>query len=925
MKKLITSINAVFVLVAGTGFAQTTVLNGTSGNATNSSNFSTGTSGSGITLSQRFLAEYLIVGGGGGGGGGGFNTGLAGGGGGGEAGVVSTGSSSITSGSYDIVVGVGGSGGGGGQQGYGWNGEIGVSGSSSSAFGVTSAGGSYGWGAAMDTSTTWSDGTGGWGGWNRSNQGGGKSNSVGGAGGGGAGSFGVGGAASGSTGGVGGTGTADSLTGSSQTYGVGGAGGTGNSANVIGATGAANTGNGGGGGGGTSSGAAKSGGAGGSGLVVVRYQGSQAGTGGTISAGSGSAAGYTLHTFTSTGSNALNLSGLNLDTRLKTTLTGVISGSGNLTYNGPGTLSLAAAATHSGGTTVNGGTLQVSVAPTWGTSMLGTGAITVNGATLQALNHHQFGFAAGTQNSLTINDGGTLARGAYDQFIGTLILNDNASITGSSGYIGLANGSLTYNGSSASKQAIIASNVQLSNSSAAVNATITVNGTNTSGDLVINGGIWEDGGGLTKAGTGTLVLNAANSYTDGTTVNAGTIRVGNNAALGTGTATLNGGALSSNSTTARTLANNFVIGGDVTLGDATNNGVLTLSGTVGLGGAVRTLTVASNASLGGTVSNGALTKAGAGTLTLNAANTFTGDTRVGSGTLSLNHSNALASSTLNMASSDSGTVAFGLAGNNTYNIGGITGSKNLAIGSNVLSVGAKNENSTYSGQISGIGSLTKTGSGKLIISGNNTYTGATAVNDGSLAVNGSLGNTAVSVGSNATLQGSGSIGGSVTITSAGTLSAGNSIESLAMGTLTLQSGSNFIQEVDSSATVGTQADLVVVNGNLNIADGAVSLTLTDLAGSWNWVNDTKFTMINYSGTWNGGLFVWNGDVLEDDSNIIIADDKGWRINYNDTTGGSNYSSEQTYSKFVTLTAVPEPTVVMLGGLGALLLLRRRRA
>jgi MYXO-CTERM domain-containing protein len=91
------------------------------------------------------------------------------------------------------------------------------------------------------------------------------------------------------------------------------------------------------------------------------------------------------------------------------------------------------------------------------------------------------------------------------------------------------------------------------------------------------------------------------------------------------------------------------------------------------------------------------------------------------------------------------------------------------------------------------------------------------------------------------------------------------------------------------------------------------------------VNDTKFTMINYSGAWNGGLFVWNDDVLEDDSNIIIADGKGWRINYNDTTGGSNYSSEQTYSKFVTLTAVPEPTVVTLGGLGALLLLRRRRA
>ena len=372
------------------------------------------------------------------------------------------------------------------------------------------------------------------------------------------------------------------------------------------------------------------------------------------------------------------------------------------------------------------------------------------------------------------------------------------------------------------------------------------------------------------------------------------------------------------------------IGGNVSSGNGTAAGYTLHTFTTTGNSSLNLSSVDMNARLGttlnGTISgNGGLTFSGPGTLALAAANTFTGDTRVSSGTLSLKDSNALASSTLNMASSDTGTVSFGLAGNNTYNIGGITGSNNLAIGSNVLSVGAKNENSTYSGQISGTGSLTKSGTGKLIISGSNTYTGATSIDEGSLAVNGSLDNTAVSVGSNATLQGSGSIGGSVTVTSSGTLSAGNSIESLAMGTLTLEAGSNFIQEVDSNATAGTQADLVVVNGDLNIANGTVSLTITDLFASGSWVNDTKFAMINYSGAWNGGLFSMNDDVLEDDSNIIIADGKGWRINYNDTTGGSNYSSEQTLSKFVTLTAVPEPTVVTLGGLGALLLLRRRRA
>ena len=409
----------IFILLIGAGWAQaqTTVLNGTSGNAMNSSNFSTGTSGSTITLSQGFFAEYLIVGGGGGGGGGGFNGGNpAGGGGGGGAGAVTRGSNAITAGNYNVVVGAGGWGGGGGRDGGGWNGAMGGDGSSSSAFGVTSVGGSAGWGAGINTLSpfAWTDGTGGWGGWSGSTSGGGKSyNTSGGAGGGGAGSTGVGGSTSGNTtGAVGGTGTAASLTGSSQTYGVGGAGGNGSSANVDGASGAANTGNGGGGGGGANGGTAKSGGAGGSGLVVVRYAGAQAGTGGTVTAGSGSAAGNTLHTFSSTGSSTLDFSGLNLDTRLKTTLTGAIAGSGNLSYTGPGTLVTKAVNTYSGTTTVNGGTLIVdtgaSIANSSATTV-GSGAhLKVNGAAGRVTVNGTLS-GGGSVGALTLNSGGTLA------------------------------------------------------------------------------------------------------------------------------------------------------------------------------------------------------------------------------------------------------------------------------------------------------------------------------------------------------------------------------------------------------------------------------------------------------------------------------------------------------------------------------------
>jgi fibronectin-binding autotransporter adhesin len=395
------------------------------------------------------------------------------------------------------------------------------------------------------------------------------------------------------------------------------------------------------------------------------------------------------------------------------------------------------------------------------------------------------------------------------------------------------------------------------------------------------------------------------------------------------------------------------IGGTVTSGTGTAAGYTLHTFTSTGSSSFDMSSVNMNSRLGTTISgtisgNGGLTFNGPGTLSLAAANTFTGDTRVGSGTLSLNHSDALASSTLNMANSDNGTVAFGLTGNQTYNIGGITGSRDLNIGNNVLSVGANNSDSTYSGRINGTGSLTKSGEGKLTLSGSNTYTGTTSIDEGSLAVNGSLGNTSVTVGNinsgywvssgfeygdywvshTGTLQGSGSIGGAVTITSVGILSAGNSIESLAMGALTLESGSSFIQEVDNSAGVGFQADLVVVNGNLNIASHDTYLTLTDLFASGSWENDTKLTMINYSGVWNGGIFLMNAgthwDALEDDSNFIV-NGQSWRINYNDTTGGSNYSSEQTLANFVTLTAVPEPSAALLGGLGAMMLLRRRRA
>jgi hypothetical protein len=335
------------------------------------------------------------------------------------------------------------------------------------------------------------------------------------------------------------------------------------------------------------------------------------------------------------------------------------------------------------------------------------------------------------------------------------------------------------------------------------------------------------------------------------------------------------------------------------------------------------------ASLSGVISGtGDFTYSSGGALTLAASNTFTGGTRTTAGILNLGHVNALAGSTLDLNAADSGTVGFTLAGANTYNIGGLQGSRNLDNAGNTMAVGANNSNTTYSGSLSGAGALSKVGTGKLIIAGTNTYSGTTTVSAGSLAVNGSLASSSTSVVSGATLQGSGSLSGAVSILEGGTLSAGNSIESLATGSLTIGAGANFYYEIDNSVAVGLQGDLVAVSGTLSLDIANQSnLVLDDLSPVTPsvWAYGTKLTLISYSGAWNGGLFSWNGNVVADDSNIIFANGSGWKINYNDTSAGTNYSSDLVGSNYLTMTAVPEPTVTLLGGLGILSLLRRRRA
>jgi autotransporter-associated beta strand protein len=150
---------------------------------------------------------------------------------------------------------------------------------------------------------------------------------------------------------------------------------------------------------------------------------------------------------------------------------------------------------------------------------------------------------------------------------------------------------------------------------------------------------------------------------------------------------------------------------------------------------INTLTVSGNVS-------GAfpLTKAGTGNLVLSGANSFTGDTRITAGNLALGHVNALASSTLDMNTDDEGTISFVIPGTDTYNLGGLTGTRNINAGGNTLSIGAKNLTTEYSGILSN-GALNKVGSGFLTLSGDNTFSGNVTISAGRLilANSGALG------------------------------------------------------------------------------------------------------------------------------------------------------------------------------------------
>ena len=603
------------------------------------------------------------------------------------------------------------------------------------------------------------------------------------------------------------------------------------------------------------------------------------------------------------------------------TISGTVSGNGTLNLTNSGTLSLTGNNTSTGDVRLANGTLSLGSANAIGTS----GTIRFEGGTLQATASNntdysaRFSNAANQQYRIDTNN----LPNAQAPTLASALTSSGGSFTK------LGSGWLFLTGANSYSGGTTVSAGRLSGTVTSLQGNIVNNGnvafTQSSGSGTYSG-LMSGSGSLTKLGNGTLTLTGSNSYSGGTTITSGRL-------IGT-------------TSTIRGAINNA---GAVTFDQSTSG------------------TYSSN--ITGAGPGGSLTKSGSGVVTLSGNNTYTQGTTLTDGTLALGSANAIGTSgtitfnggTLQATASNStdysarfsnaanqqyridtngrnvtlvsnltssggsftklGTGTATLSGSNSYS-GGTTVSDGTLIGTTRSLQGAITNDAavtidqatdgSYAGAMSGTGSLTKSGSGALTMSGANTYTGATNVSGGALVLNGSLGNTALTVRTGSRLGGSGSIGSSgaalVAIQSGGSLAPGNSPGMLTFnGNLTMSLGSTYDYEVVSGSI---SADSVDINGVLSLND--TTLSLTNLG---TYVVNEKFTLFAYDsliGTFDG---------LADDT-TFTAGGGNWLINYNDTTGGLNTAAVGT--SYITLTAVPEPSALLIGALGLVGLLRRRR-
>ena len=349
-----------------------------------------------------------------------------------------------------------------------------------------------------------------------------------------------------------------------------------------------------------------------------------------------------------------------------------------------------------------------------------------------------------------------------------------------------------------------------------------------------------DAAGTELVVSGAVTLAASNTYTGGTKVlTCSTLELGQRTSLyNANTGDWTAANIVVNSGATLTLA----VGGpgqftaaDVqllaTMGNS--NGGFQSGSSLGLdtsGGSLAYGNALANPNDGGNVLS--LVKLGTNTLSLNAADTFTGTTSIAAGAISLGNAQALQYSTVTIVPNNGLTFAAGIV---APTLGALAGSGNLllqnAAGNAVtLAVGSNGASTTYGGVLSGSGGLTVVGSATLVLTGGNIYSGGTTVTAGSLQIG--AGGTGASLASGTINYNAAALtfDQADNTTYAGTIDGSGVFSELGTGQLTLNGNTTTGDSLVTGGTLvlagthsftGLQASggAIVVSGSVNVASG----------------------------------------------------------------------------------------------------------
>ena len=612
------------------------------------------------------------------------------------------------------------------------------------------------------------------------------------------------------------------------------------------------------------------------------------------------------------------------------TITGIISGTGTLTKSGAGTLTLSGTNTYTCATTVSAGTLTngaagviadtstvtVASGATWNLanfnetvgSLAGAGSITLGSATVTCGGEGSSTTFSGVINgtgAVTKAGAGTMTLSGVNTYTGATTVSAGTLTNGAAGVIADTSAMTVASGATWNLANFNETVGSLAGAGSITlgSATVTCGGDGTTTTL---SGVISGTGAVTKSGTGTLILQTAtNTYSGGTTINAGTVQMGGSGdevvtSLGSGLVTINTGGLlwlrPTGTFNTWNIANSFSLNGGTvreedgyqhlatgggatfTIGasggtlqstwgnkDLYIDGQLTGSGALGLGhGSTNS---GQNANIHFT--NGTNTYSGAITVTSGA----------GSNGVSLydDATNALQYATVSLVSGGATPAMQISTANATTTIAGLSGSAgvvNTATSAGTYTLNVNNaSNMGFTGVLqnnTGILALTKSGAGTLTLSGTNTHTGATTVSAGTLLVSGStVAGSAVSVSSGATLGGTGTVAGTVALASGSTLApglGGTAIGTLTTGTVTCNATSILGLDLDGTTPTNDKvstAGTVTCAGTLTIASisnaalakaytivsaGTVSGTFSGLANNAVFSQAGRLFRIAYSST-----------------------------------------------------------------------------